>query len=283
MSCKAFNLSPVAGGLGAEIFGVDLATALGEAAIAEIRQALLDHLVIFFHDQHLTPEQHLAFGRRFGYLNVHDFVDGMPDHPEIIEVKKEEYETGSNFGGEWHSDVTYLEEPALGSILYAREVPHFGGDTLFANMYLAYDALSEGMKRMLAGMTAVHSARRAYSPRSNYFSEGRRSMKIRRDNAAEAEVEHPVVRTHPETGRKALFVNRTFTIRFTDMTEEESAPLLNYLYRHATQPEFTCRFRWQRNAIAFWDNRCVQHYAINDYHGQRRVMHRVTVNGDRPY
>jgi taurine dioxygenase len=150
-------------------------------------------------------------------------------------------------------------------------------------MYLAYDALSEGMKRMLADMTAVHSARRAYSPRSNYFTEGQRSMKILRSNAAEAEVQHPVVRTHPETGRKALFVNGTFTIRFTDMTEEESAPLLHYLYRHATHPEFTCRFRWRPNAIAFWDNRCVQHYAINDYHGQQRVMHRVTVNGDRPY
>ena len=282
MSCKAFNLSPVAGALGAEISGVDLATPLGEAAIAEIRQALLDHLVIFFHDQHLTPEQHLAFGRRFGYLNIHDFVDGTPDYPEIIEVRKEEHDT-QNFGGAWHSDVTYLEEPALGSILYAREVPAFGGDTVFADMYVAYDALSEGMKRMLGGMTAVHSARRPYGPRSNYFAEGQRSMKIRLSNTAEAEVAHPVVRTHPETGRKALFVNSVFTIRFTDTTEEESAPLLNFLHRHATQPEFTCRFRWQRNAIAFWDNRCVQHYAINDYHGQRRVMHRVTVNGDRPY
>jgi taurine dioxygenase len=150
-------------------------------------------------------------------------------------------------------------------------------------MYSAYDALSEGMKRILAGMTAVHRARRAYSPRSSYSPEGQRSMKILRSNAAEAEVQHPVVLTHPETGRKALFFDRTFTIRFTDMTEDESAPLLNHLYRHATRPEFTCRFRWRRNAIAFWDNRCVQHYAINDYHGQRRVMHRVTVNGDRPY
>jgi taurine dioxygenase len=238
--------------------------------------------VIFFHDQHLTPEQHLAFGRRFGNLDIHDLVAGMPDYPEIIEARKEEHDT-QNFAGAWHSDVTYLEEPALGSILYAREVPAFGGDTVFANMYVAYDALSEGMKRMLGGMTAVHSARRPYGTRSNYFAEGQRSMKIRLSNTAEAEVEHPVVRTHPETGRKALFVNSVFTIRFTDMTEEESAPLLNFLHRHATQPEFTCRFRWQRNAIAFWDNRCVQHYAINDYHGQRRVMHRVAVNGDRPY
>jgi taurine dioxygenase len=283
MAYRTFDLSRIAGALGAEIHGVDLAMPLADATLAEIRQALLDHLVIFFHDQHLTPEQHLAFGRRFGDLQIHDYVDGMPDYPEILDVRKEEHETGGNFGGAWHSDVTYLEEPALGSILYAREVPACGGDTLFANMYTAYDTLSEGMKRMLGGMTAVHSARRAYGVRSSYFPGGQRSMKIRRSNAAEREVEHPVVRTHPETGRKALFVNGTFTIRFADMTEQESAPLLEYLYRHAVRPEFTCRFRWRRNAIAFWDNRCLQHYAINDYHGQRRVMHRVTVNGDRPY
>jgi taurine dioxygenase len=283
MAYRAFEVSRIAGALGAEIHGIDLAGPLGDATVTEIRQALLDHLVIFFHDQRLSPEQHLAFGRRFGDLQIHDYVEGKPDYPEILEVRKEEHETGSNFGGAWHSDVTYLEEPALGSILYARKVPAFGGDTLFANMYLAYDTLSEGMKRMLEGMTAVHSARRAYGLRSSYFAGGQRSMKIRRSNAAEREVEHPVVRTHPETGRKALFVNGTFTIRFTGMTEQDSAPLLEYLDRHATRPEFTCRFRWRRNAIAFWDNRCLQHYAINDYDGQRRVMHRVTVNGDRPH
>jgi taurine dioxygenase len=178
--------------------------------------------------------------------------------------------------------VTYLEKPALGSILYAREVPDFGGDTLFANMYMAYDSLSDGMKRMLDGLTAVHSARRPYGSQSDWFST-QRSMEIRRNNSALAEVEHPVVRTHPETGRKALFVNSTFTIRFGGMMEDESAPLLDYLYRHLVRPEFTCRFHWSANAVAFWDNRCVQHYAINDYHGHRRVMHRVTVNGDRPY
>ena len=283
MGCRAFDLSRIAGALGAELHGIDLAASLDDGAIAEIRQALLDHLVIFFHDQHLTPEQHLAFGRRFGDLQIHDYVEGMPEHRQILEVRKEEDETGANFGGGWHSDVSYLEEPALGSILYAREVPAIGGDTMFANMYLAYDALSDGMKKLLDGMTAIHSARRAYGLQSNYFREGKRSMKIRRSSNAEREVEHPVVRTHPEAGRKALYVNRGFTIRFSDMTEQESAPLLEYLYRHATRPEFTCRFQWHRNAIAFWDNRCVQHYAINDYHGQRRVMHRVTVNGDRPY
>jgi taurine dioxygenase len=282
MSHRAFKVRRIAGALGAELAGVDLSEPLDDAVIADIRRALLDHQVIFFRDQRLTPEQHLAFGRRFGSLNVHDFVGAMADYPEIIEVRKEADDRGSNFGGAWHSDVTYLEEPALGSILYAREVPDFGGDTLFANMYLAYDALSDGMKRMLDGMTAVHSARRPYAPRSDWFPT-QRAMDIRRSNSAQAEVEHPVIRTHPETGRKGLFVNSTFTIRFSGMSEEESAPLLDYLYRQLVRPEFTCRFRWSANTIAFWDNRCVQHYAINDYHGQRRVMHRVTVNGDRPY
>jgi len=282
MSHQTLDVRRVAGALGAEVAGVDLGEPLDDIVIAEIRRALLDHQVIFFRDQHLTPEQHLAFGRRFGSLNIHEFVGGMRDYPEIIEVRKEPGDRGSNFGGAWHSDVTYLEEPSLGSILYAREVPDFGGDTLFANMYMAYDTLSDGMRRMLDGMTAVHSARRPYGAKSDWFPT-QRSMEIRRSNSAQAEVEHPVIRTHPETGRKGLFVNNTFTIRFSEMSEEESAPLLEYLYRHLVRPEFTCRFRWSANAIAFWDNRCVQHYAINDYHGQRRVMHRVTVNGDRPY
>jgi len=282
MGYQAFEAHRIAGALGAEISGVDLAAPLADSVIAEIRRALLDHQVIFFHDQHLTPEQQLAFGRRFGTLNVHEFVGAMPDYPEIIEVRKEEDET-KNFGGSWHSDVTYLEEPALGSILYAREVPDCGGDTLFANMYLAYDALSPGMRRLLGGLQAVHSARRPYGPQSNYAAAGDRSMRIRLSNSAAAEIVHPVVRTHPETGQLGLFVNPVFTVRFAEMTEEESAPLLDWLYRHAVRPEFTCRFRWRQNAVAFWDNRCVQHYAINDYHGQRRVMHRVTVNGDRPF
>jgi taurine dioxygenase len=242
MSYRTFDVRRIAGALGAEVSGVDLGEPLDDAVIAEIRQALLDHQVIFFRDQHLTPEQHLAFGRRFGSLNVHDFVGGMADYPEIIEVRKEADDRGSNFGGAWHSDVTYLEEPALGSILYAREVPDFGGDTLFANMYLAYDALSDGMKRMLDGVTAVHSARRPYGPQSEWFPT-QRAMEIRRSNSAQAEVEHPVTRTHPETGRKGLFVNSTFTIRFSDMSEEESTPLLDYLYHHLVRPEFTCRFR----------------------------------------
>ncbi len=279
---QPLTVTRIAGALGAEISGVDLSRDLDNSVIAEIRRALVEHQVIFFRDQHMTPAQHLAFGRRFGQLQVHDFVDGMMDNQEIIEVRKEEYEM-RNFGGGWHTDVSYLERPALGSILYAREVPDAGGDTMFASQYLAYETLSDGMKAMLGDMRAVHSARRSYgltAPRR--ADEGKTSMGIRFTEEAHAEIDHPVVRTHPESGRKCLYVHGGFTVRFKDMTAEESAPLLEYLYRHAVRPEFTCRFRWRNNSVAFWDNRCVQHNAINDYDGQRRVMHRVTIEGERP-
>jgi taurine dioxygenase len=282
MAHQTISCAPIAGALGAELDGVDLSRPLSDDLIGEIRAALLQHHVIFFRDQHLTPEKHLAFGRRFGELQVHDFVEGTADNEEILEVRKEAEET-RNFGGGWHTDVSYLERPALASVLYAREVPEYGGDTLFANQHLAYEALSDGMKRMLVGLTAVHSARRPYGPNAERTHKyGPSSMRFYFSEAALAETEHPVVRTHVETGQKSLYVNRTFTIRFKDMTEAESAPLLNYLCDHAVRPEFTCRFRWRPNSIAFWDNRCVQHNAINDYHGRRRVMHRVTIEGERP-
>jgi taurine dioxygenase len=282
MTYRTISVNRISGALGAEIGGVDLSAPLDDAAIGEIRRALVENLVIFFRDQHLTPEQHLAFGRCFGELQIHDFVEGMADNEEILEVRKEEYET-RNFGGGWHSDVSYLERPALGSVLYAREVPAYGGDTMFANQYLAYDTLSDGMKSLLGGMRAMHSARKSYGLYAARAADaGRRSMTIRVTEEAHAEIDHPVVRTHVESGKKALYVHGGFTVRFQDMTEEESAPLLTYLYDHAVRPEFTCRFRWEKGSIAFWDNRCVQHNAINDYHGQRRVMHRVTIAGERP-
>jgi taurine dioxygenase len=282
MTYRSISVKPIAGALGAEISGVDLSQKLDDAVIGEIRRALVGNCVIFFRDQHLTPDQHLAFGRRFGELQIHEFVEGMADNEEILEVRKEAEEL-RNFGGGWHTDVSYLERPSLGSVLYAYEVPAVGGDTMFANQYLAYEALSDGMKSVLDGMTAVHSARRPYGLNaSRRYAAGERSMKYLYGENAHDEVEHPVIRTHVETGRKALYVNGTFTIRFQDMTEEESAPLLDYLYQHAVRPEFTCRFRWEKGSIAFWDNRCVQHNAINDYHGQRRVMHRVTIEGERP-
>jgi len=278
------EVQPISGALGAEIHGVDLSQPLDDATFADIRQAFHDHCVIFFRDQKLTPDQHKDFARRFGPLNVHPFVGHVKGHPEIIPIIKEKDEK-VNFGGGWHSDMSFLPEPSLGSVLYALETPTFGGDTLWANQYLAYEQLSSGMKKMLEGLTAVHTAGMQYGTNSEASknSAGRKSMETKATVEAETTVEHPVVRTHPETGRKALFVNEAFTLKFSGMTKRESQPLLRFLFDHATQEPFTCRFRWEPGSIAFWDNRCTQHYALNDYHGQRREMHRVTVDGDKPF
>ena len=284
MDYRHIEVKPVAGALGAEIEGVDLAAPLDDETFAEIRQTFLDHLVIFFRDQKVTPDQHKAFGRRFGTLNIHPYVKAMGGHEEIIEIVKEK-DDKVNFGGGWHTDVSFLEKPALGSVLLAREVPESGGDTMFANQYLAYETLSDGMKELLDGMVAVHSAGSQYGRQgeSQRNRDKRGGMQLAVTEVAEETTEHPVVRTHPETGRKALYVNGAFTERFKGMTKAESAPLLRFLFKHAVQPEFTCRFRWAENSIAFWDNRCAQHYALNDYAGQRRHMQRVTINGDRPF
>ena len=245
---------------------------------------LFRSLVIFFRDQTLTPDQHKNFGKRFGMLNVHPYAPALAGHPEVMTIFKEK-DDKANFGGGWHSDMTFLEEPALGSILYAREVPPHGGDTLFANMYLAYESLSHGLKKTLSGLKAVHSANRQYGIEGSEAAQlnEQRSMKPKISADAKKEVLHPVVRTHPDTGRKALYVNRAFTERFEGWTKRESRPLLHYLCDHAVQMEYTCRFRWTKDTLAFWDNRAAQHYALNDYHGFRRVMHRVTVNGTRPF
>ena len=277
---EAIRVEPIAGALGAEIAGVNLADDLSNSQFDAIHDAFLKHHVIFFRDQHdLTPEAHKRFGQRFGSLNVHPYVSGMDEHPEIMEIIKEPDEK-VNFGGGWHSDMSFLEKPALGSILHAIEVPPYGGDTLFANQVAAYEALSDGMKAMLDGMVAIHSASREYSARG-HSAQARKSMDAQVADDA-PEFEHPVVRTHPETGRKGLYVNPAFTLRLKDMTKRESKPLLHFLFDHSRDERFTCRFRWSDGAVAFWDNRCVWHYALNDYHGHRRHMRRVTVNGDRP-
>ncbi|MBL8669295.1 MAG: TauD/TfdA family dioxygenase, partial [Alphaproteobacteria bacterium] len=251
---------------------------------AAIRQAFLKHHVVFFRDQELTPDQHKAFCRRFGTLDLDRFVVPLPGHPEILEVVKAEGEKFA-FGNSWHADVTFYERPPLGSVLYALEVPPYGGDTLFVNMHAVYDMLSPGMQRMLEGLNGVHSARYSYGQKvvAPRFKEGR-EMKLRhdREDEAQAEVIHPVVRTHPETGRKGIFVNPVYTVRIDGMTDEESKAVLAYVYDLAMRPEFSCRFAWRKHTVAFWDNRCVWHYANNDYHGFRRVMHRVTIDGDRP-
>lgn len=266
----------IAGALGAEVDGVDLSKPLPVAQVAELRRAWLENLVLFFRDQPLTPTQYLAFAECFGTPTDYPLLKGIDGFPKIIEVKKLEHER-VNFGGLWHSDTTYLETPPMASMLLAWETPPHGGDTLFANMYLAWEALSDGMRRMLRGLKAVNSSSKADASRT-------REDRVREDGkpAAEFTAEHPVARTHPETGRIALYVNPGHTVRFAGMTEGESRPLLDYLFGHQVRPEFTCRFCWRPGSIAIWDNRCTQHNPVNDYHGYRRVMHRITLAGDVP-
>jgi len=280
-----FEIERLAGACGAIIHGVDMSDDLGDNVIGELRQALLKHQVIFFRNQDMTPDQHKAFGRRFGTLNVHPQYVNLEGHPEILPVLKDP-DAEKNIGGVWHSDLTNLETPPLGSILYALDVPSRGGDTMFSNQYSAYEALSDGMKELLCGLNALHSSRTLTDTTSRFDRNDSRSTKLRDDIDPEADAIdniHPVVRTHPETGRKSIFVNRPFTIALEGMTEEESKPLLEFLFEHCARPEFTCRFRWEEGSVAFWDNRCLMHYALNDYPGKRRFMHRVTVNGDKPF
>src|SRR5438270_3066005 len=273
---QLLDIRRVAGALGAEITGVDLGQELPDATIAAIRKALLDHQVIFFRDQALTPERQVAFGRRFGPLNIHPYVAGMAGHPEVMEVIKEPQDR-INFGGGWHSDMSFLERPAIGSILYAVETPEVGGDTLFASQAAAFEALSPGLQRTLEGLNAVHSASREYSA-SGHSAQKRASMAIAEADGLVGEYVHPMVLVHPETGRKALYVNPAFTLKIEGWKTSESKVLLEYLFQHCRYEGFTCRFSWRPGSVAFWDNRSVWHFALNDYPGQRRHMRRVTVD-----
>ena len=268
------ELSPA---LGAEIHGVELSRPLEEAQFTEIRNAFHLYGVIFFRDQDLTPEQHLAFARAWGGININRFFRPVEGHPEIAEVRKEAHQV-NNIGGSWHTDHSYDEAPAMGSMLYAREVPATGGDTLFASMSGAYEALSSGMKATLGSLRAVHSSRHVYGPGRNSSrpdTEGRTGN----PELATQQAVHPVVLAHPHTGRLGLYVNPAFTLGFEGWSEAESRPLLDYLYGHASRPEFVCRFRWRPGSMAFWDNRATWHYAANDYPGQARLMHRITIAG----
>jgi taurine dioxygenase len=278
MTVSSMTVEPVAGALGAEIGGIDLARPLDDSAVRAIRRAWLEYGVIFFRDQELSPAAFLAFARSFGEPIEYPFVKGLPEHPEIIPVLKLAEER-VNFGGIWHSDTAYLDVPPMASMLIAREVPPAGGDTLFANMCRAYEALSDGMKRLLEGLRGVNSSASADVSKTR---EDRLKDSARADAREEYVATHPIVRTHPETGRKALYVNVAHTVGIEGLAREESAGLLDYLFRHQIKPEFTCRFRWHSRSIAFWDNRCVQHNAVNDYQGHRRLMHRITLAGDKP-
>src|ERR1043166_7044763 len=278
MATNALDIRPLSGALGAEILGIDLAHEVSDETIAAIRAAWLEPLVIFFRDQNLEPAQLLMLARRFGEPIEYPFVKGLEGFPQITPVIKLEHEK-INFGGLWHSDTAYLERPPMASMLIAPETPPRGGDTLFANMYRAWETLSDGMRRMLDGLVVVNSSAKADVTKTR---EDRVRDSAKNDARQEYVAEHPVVRTHPETGRKALYANGGHALCFRDMTVEESAPLLSWLFSHATRPEFTCRFRWEPGSIALWDNRCTQHNPVNDYHGFRRVMHRVTLAGAGP-
>ena len=275
MTLGSMSVMPVTKGCGVEVHGVDLAH-LSNSEMEDIRSLYVDHGVIFFRDQSLTPEQHIAFAKRWGEIDINKFFPANGQYPEIAEVRKEKNQT-TNIGGGWHTDHSYDPEPAMGSVLVARELPPEGGDTLFANMYLAYETLSDGLKKTLEGMRAVHSNYHAFGAASIYKQSDQSANFKGEDLVGEAT--HPVVITHPLSGKKALYVNPGFTTHFEGWTLEESKPLLEYLYRHAARPEHTCRFQWKEGSVAFWDNRATWHFALNDYQGERRLMHRITVAG----
>lgn len=269
---ETITVDPLTPIIGAEIGGVNLANP-SNRQMDEIHRALAENCVIFFRDQHLSQEQHLDFGRKFGPLHLHPAAPHEPGHPELMIIMADKDSPRANGEG-WHSDVSCDEEPPLGSILYIKECPPRGGDTLFVNMYAAYDALSDRMKTYLNGLRAVHDGEENY--RGTYANFGVK------DKPTYPRAVHPVIRTHPVTGKKALFVNKGFTRRILDIPADESTGILAYLYEHSANPLFQCRFRWQANSVAFWDNRCTQHRAMWDYWPHRRYGNRVTVKGDRP-
>jgi len=284
MVARAITIHPMSGHLGAEVEGVDLSHFVDDGIFEQVHQAFLDHGVIVLRNQELSREGQIDFGRRFGELDVHPIVVGMKEHPEIIELRKPAGERVS-FGTSWHSDNSFFAEPSQASILYGVTIPPYGGDTLWASMERAYDALSPGMQKLLEGLDAVHSARRAYDPAVTGAEKYEKKAAINYEYSAAVyeEVEHPVIRTHPETGRKSIYVNATFTDRVVGLSRAESDAILRFLYEHATRPEFTCRLRWEPGTVAIWDNRATQHYALGDYTGFDRLMYRVSVAGNRPF
>lgn len=277
---KTIEVNPVSRYVGAEISGVDIAGGLSDEQLLEMKQAFAEHGVIFFRDQNITPDQHIEFANRWGKINVNRFFQAVDTHPVIAEVRKEAHQK-SNIGSAWHTDHSYDQIPAMGSILYAREVPTLGGDTLFSSMYAAYEHLSDGMKNTLLGMRAEHSSRHAFGEAA-YVDSDMDDVSGRLSNTADAtqDATHPVIIKHPLSGKPALYVNGDFTVKFEGWSKQESQPLLDYLYKHATQNEFTCRFQWQKGSIAIWDNRATHHCALNDYQGERRLMHRITIDGE---
>ena len=272
------EVRPLSRAVGAEILGINLLNPVSDAQIAEIRKIWLQHSVVFFREQPLEPGAFQAFAKRFGEIIEYPFVKGLPDFPLIVPVLKLPHEK-HNFGGVWHTDTTYLQEPPMATMLIARELPPVGGDTLFASNYAAFEGLSPALQDTLRTLKGVNSSAKAAVTHSR---EDRVADSATDKGRSELNSEHPVVRTHPETGREALYVNPGHTLRFAGWSEEESAPLLNYLFEQQVKPEYTCRFVWRPGSIALWDNRCVLHNPINDYHGYKRLLHRITLQGDKP-
>ncbi|MFZ4709739.1 MAG: TauD/TfdA dioxygenase family protein [Zwartia sp.] len=272
------EVRPLSRAVGAEILGINLLEPVSDAQIAEIRKIWLQNSVVFFREQPLEPGAFQAFARRFGEIIEYPFVKGLPDFPLIVPVLKLPHEK-HNFGGVWHTDTTYLQEPPMATMLIARELPPVGGDTLFASNYAAFEGLSPALQATLRTLKGVNSSAKAAVTHSR---EDRLADSATDKGRSELNSEHPVVRTHPETGREALYVNPGHTVRFAGWTEDESAPLLNYLFEQQVKPEYTCRFVWRPGSIAFWDNRCALHNPINDYHGHKRLLHRITLKGDKP-
>jgi taurine dioxygenase len=291
-SYSRITVKPIVGALGAEISNVDLAQ-LGDETFHEIIDAWHENLVVFFRDQRLSPDQQIEFSKRFGDVHYHPFMKGLDEHPEILEIVKEETDT-KTFGSVWHTDQMFNPKPAKATILYAKETPDAGGDTMFANGYLAYDQLSDAMKKLCEGLKtwnvgdrqklqAGDSQNIGAGTGQRYKGNPNMAAKVKQPpSELQTETAHPLVRTHPETGRKALYIGN-HTQNLEGFEPGEAKPLLDYLKTHAVQPEMTCRFSWQPGSVAIWDNRCTQHLALNDYHGKRRRMHRITIGGDEPF
>ena len=285
---QRIEVKPIAGALGAEISGVDLRD-VDDETFGEINDAWLEHQVVFFRGQDITPQQQIAFSKRFGDIHHHPFIKGMEEYPDILEIIKEEGDTRA-FGSTWHTDQMFNPKPAKATILYAKETPDAGGDTMFANMYMAYDTLSSPMKAMLADVKTWNVGSRkklSESDRMGSTSEGRykgnekMAAKVRDPGDLVTEAAHPLVRTHPDTGKKALYLGN-HAVGLHGFDDKEARPVLDYLMQHAVQPEMTCRFRWEVGSMAIWDNRCTMHRALNDYPGKRRRMHRITIAGTAP-
>ncbi|MBV1879185.1 MAG: TauD/TfdA family dioxygenase [Pseudomonadales bacterium] len=265
---ESFSVSPMTPIIGAEIEGIALGEPLSQQQVKDLQQALLAHQVLFFRDQDMTMDQHKDLGRNFGSLHCHPAIPGPPGHPEILMLHSDEQRP--NAASSWHSDVSCDEVPNLGSILYGKVIPPSGGDTCFASMYAAYEGLSDAMQRFLCGLTGIHESEHVYK-------------KIKGSTANYPSAEHPLIRTHPETGRQALFVNGLFTTGIKELRKAEARNLLEFLVKHIQTPEYQVRFHWRPNSVAFWDNRCTQHRALADFFPQVRTMQRVTVNGTRPF